>query len=113
MRLRPERDERGNVVCVARAQLVDADAPRPDSIATEIEGMPLIPVSSALLFRLVPGDRLKLRDAHGSDRTLRVVAVNEWGAVVTTKRTTHLVDGTAMRFRRTVGVVQGIRPATA
>ncbi|MGE3359106.1 MAG: pyruvate kinase [Acidimicrobiia bacterium] len=113
VRLHPRRNQRGVVETPALALLVDAEH------LDELDGDPggegfgemaVVPVTAPFLRRLVPDDRVRLEDARGATRVLRVTAVNDRGAVVTANRTTYLVDGTRLRFKRHKGAVGPLTP---
>lgn len=67
-----------------------------------------IALPADFLNQLVPGDRIELVDALAARRKLRVVAVNEWGAVVRAKRPVALIEGTVLHFGRNSGAITAL-----
>jgi pyruvate kinase len=71
IKCRPKRDVRGRVVTPARIWLTPYDAPKPPpGPATAC-----VPLSASFLKQLKPGDKIRLRDARGAQRTLHVSQV--------------------------------------
>ncbi len=92
VRIRPTRDVLGRVVAPARVWLTPAGVhePPPSPAAA------CLPVPSAWLARLRPGDCLKLTDARDARRSFRVVDVAERGCWVETHKTAYVVPGTVL-----------------
>ena len=99
IKLRPQRDARGQVVDPARAWLTSteepSDPPEP--------GMAVLTVPRRWLITRDAGDLLVFEDARGSKRQLALEAVDETpdkgGFVVTARKTTYLETGTLLRVR--------------
>ncbi|MBL8816688.1 MAG: hypothetical protein JNL58_11710 [Planctomyces sp.] len=92
VRIRPQRDTFGRVTAPARVWLTAEEAPsNPPSQADVV-----LPVSSVWLTRLCVGDRLRLTDARGARRTLKVVEISEYGCWVEAKKTSYVVPGTIL-----------------
>ncbi|MCC6438967.1 MAG: hypothetical protein IT196_28350 [Acidimicrobiales bacterium] len=108
-RLHPRRNARGVVEAPALALLVDAEQ-LDDAGAGTGPDLTIIPVAAPFVHRLVPDDRVRLEDARGAKRVLRVTAVNERGAVVAVNRTTYLVNGTVLQYKRHSGTVGPLTP---
>lgn len=105
VRLRPLRDARGRAVTPAGALLVPTGA---DTPADPL--LPAIPVPRAFLAHLRAGARIHLRDARGSGRVLRVVAVTPSAARITAWDTTYLETGTRLLGPRGNGTVGELPP---
>jgi pyruvate kinase len=96
VRIRPRRDSIGRVTAPARVWLTaQEDAQAPPSPADAC-----LPLPAGWLARLRPGLRLKLTDARGSRRVLRVVAVSDRGCWAEANQTLYVVPGTVLRHRR-------------
>jgi len=92
VRLRPSRNELGQVVAAARVWLTAARRPaRPPE-----PGLVTLPVDGAWLARRREGDELLLRDTRGSKRRLLLAAAAPGGFIVTTEKTTYLGTGTVL-----------------
>lgn len=92
VKVRPTRDDLGRVTEPARLWLTAAPATAP------LGDTPL-PVSREWLARLRPGDRVKFKDARGSERQMKVRSVSADGASAELDETTYLVTGTKLRLR--------------
>jgi pyruvate kinase len=87
--LRPRHDELGAVVAAARAWL----APEGSETGTRHDGYAVLPVPSAWLDALSPGDHVAFTDARGEHRSLQVGAGSAEGRWVETRRGAYLVSG--------------------
>jgi pyruvate kinase len=92
VKVRPERDDLGQVTEPARLWLTADPATAP------VAHVP-VPVPRDWLARLRPRDRVKLKDARGSERQLKVVSVAAGGATADLDQTAYLVTGTRLRIR--------------
>lgn len=97
VKLRPRRNELGEVTAPARAWLTTAENPvePPDA------DMPAITVPRSWLDRRRSGDVLRLHDARGAKRRLELSAFDQnscepGGFVITTDKTTYLATGTVL-----------------
>ena len=94
LKLRPQRDDFGNVVAPARVGLRIAGA------ATPIEGASAcIGVDGEWLGRLELGDHLDFTDARGSKRSLKIVHRDGTGVLAETDRSCYLVPETRLKRR--------------
>jgi pyruvate kinase len=96
VRIRPRRDPLGRVTAPARIWLSAQEAPQ----APPSEADACLPLPADWLARLRIGWRLKLTDARGSRRVLRVVAVSERGCWAEACHTLYVVPGTVLRHPR-------------
>ncbi|MGB2920219.1 MAG: pyruvate kinase [Mycobacterium sp.] len=97
VKLRPHRNELGQVTAPARAWLTTADHP----VAPPEANMPAITVPQTWLDRRRSGDVLRLHDARGSKRRLELSAGDQnscepGGFVIATDKTTYLATGTVL-----------------
>ena len=89
IKCRPKRDLRGRVVTPARIWLTPNDNPAPPpGPATAC-----VPLSASFLKRLRPGDKIRLRDARGAQRTLRVSQVFGRSCWAEVKQTVYFMPG--------------------
>jgi pyruvate kinase len=98
VKLRPHRNELGQVTAPARAWLTTTNEPADPPEA----GMPSIKVSRKWLGRRRAGDVLHLHDTRGSKRRLELVggartSSKSGGFVVTADKTTYLATGTVLK----------------
>jgi len=68
VKCRPRRDVYGRVLTPARIWLTPAEHPEP----APNPGAPCIPLAAGFLKKLRPGDKLRLSDSRGAQRTLRI-----------------------------------------
>jgi pyruvate kinase len=108
VRWRPERDQRGHAVRPARLWLAPPGEPPP-------AGEPVsaaIPVDGAWLEGVQPGDRIRLRDARGKKRRLKVVGkagAGRWGEC---DRTGYVETGTQLELESSGAIASvGVLPA--
>ncbi len=94
-RVRPKRDALGRVVAPGRV-LFSADA---GTDATRGEFV-LVPAPERFVKRLAVGDRVRLSDARGADRTLTVTHTGPEGARAETSKTVYFATGLALRRRK-------------
>jgi pyruvate kinase len=97
IKLRPRRNELGQVTAPAQAWLTTTDSPADPPRA----GMPPLKVPREWLGRRVGGDVLHLHDTRGSKRRLELKAgaqtlSESGGFVVTANKTTYLATGTVL-----------------
>lgn len=97
VKLRPRKNELGQVTAPARAWLTTSEEP----VAPSEAGMPSIKVSQHWLSRRRDGDVLVLHDTRGSKRRLELhrgaqTSSDSHGFVVTAYKTTYLATGTAL-----------------
>ncbi len=97
LKLRPQRDELGNVV--AAATLLLHPAGRPPALAAH----PCIGVEPAWLERVNAGQRLYFTDARGASRRLKVVGGDQHGLLAETDQTAYLVPETQLEHGRQAG----------
>ncbi len=93
VRLRPGRDPLGQVVTAGRGWLTSARKPA----APPEPGLVSIPVDKGWLSRRREGEHLRLRDARGASRVLRVTAAARGGFVVTAEKSVYLSTGTKLK----------------
>jgi len=93
VRIRPRRDECGRVTAAARVWLTAATARAEPPTAADAT----LPVPAAWLARLRAGERVRLVDARGSDRELKIVDANRDGAWAESAKTTYVVPGTVLK----------------
>lgn len=91
-KVRPERDDLGQVTEPARLWLTTDPSTAP-------VGHTPVPIPREWLARLRARDRVKLKDARGSERQLKVVSVAAGGATAELDQTAYLVTGTRLRIR--------------
>ena len=92
VRIRPHRDVYGRVTAPARVWLTADLAPcSPPSLADAA-----LPVSATWLAELHSGDRLKLTDARGSKRFLKVVDTTDQGCWAEATKTIYVVPGSVL-----------------
>jgi len=92
VRIRPKRDDLGRVVEPARVWLTPderRDAPAGPADAT-------LPLPLRFLKGLTPGTKVRLRDARGSRRTLRVESRKGGSLWATSSKTAYVTKGTVM-----------------
>ena len=97
VKLRPKKDELGNVIAPAQAWLTSAEQPA----SPPLPGMACLPVPRRWLRRRTVGDVLCLRDTRGARRELVVREVAEStdsvdGFVVSADKTSYLATGTVL-----------------
>ena len=89
IKCRPKRDVRGRVVTPARIWLTPYDAPKPPpGPATAC-----VPLSASFLKQLKPGDKIRLRDARGAQRTLHVSQVLGTCCWAEARQTVYFLSG--------------------
>ncbi|WP_053004823.1 pyruvate kinase [Kocuria sp. SM24M-10] len=104
-KIKPVRDSRGRVTAPARLWLGDPD-PGVDDDA------PAVPVADpAWIAARVPGERLRLKDARGSGRTLRVLEATGPGVLVECSKTVYFATGLAVEAEDGTEGVLGELPA--
>ena len=94
VKLRPERDAFGEVVVPGRVWLYAAEQPAPPPAPCSGR----LGVPGAWLFEREPGDVLRLRDARGVRRRLRIVDVGRDGAWAAIRRAAYVVPGTPIEL---------------
>jgi pyruvate kinase len=104
-KIKPTRDSGGRVTAPARLWLGEAD-PAVDDDA------PAVPVAGAAWTAArTPGERLRLKDARGSGRTLRVLEATGPGVLVECAKTVYFATGLAVRAEDGTEGVLGELPA--
>ena len=86
LKVRPKRDEYGRVVQPARIVFAG-----PNHVESTTDELPVVPVDDDVIAGAEPGDELRLRDARGRSRKLRVAHTTETAIEVTTDRTVYFV----------------------
>ncbi|MFF0943765.1 pyruvate kinase [Kocuria sp. CPCC 205300] len=104
-KIKPARDSRGRVTDPARLWLGEAD-PAVDDDA------PSVPLADpAWTAARVPGEKLRLKDARGSGRTLRVLEATGPGVLVECSKTVYFATGLAVEAEDGTEGVLGELPA--
>ena len=101
LKLRPRRDASGHVI---KPALVSFGAPEHQE-ATPIPLAGDETANQGILARVRPGETLRLADARGSNRTLRVEESSETGVVVSARKTIYWATGTQVQTEHGVLVV--------
>jgi pyruvate kinase len=96
VRWKPRRDAQGHVIDPARIWLTSRERPQaaPQSAAASLF------VDDAWLASLEIGDTVKLKDARGSKRTLRIVARTDAAVWAESKQTAYVMPNTTLRLVR-------------
>ncbi|MBK3870393.1 pyruvate kinase [Pseudomonas stutzeri] len=94
-KVRPRRDCYGRVICPARVRLAWTKAGLNDS---DTDACLMVTSDKALTVRA--GDTLRLRDARGSKRKMKVVAANQDGCLAELNKTAYFTDGIQIKQRR-------------
>ena len=84
-KLRPEKNERGEIVQPLQILLSDQEV--------DTNGMPMVPLSSEDLKKLAVGDLLSFRDARNKKRKLEIIETHENGLIALSFKTTFLETG--------------------
>ncbi len=113
LRVRPVRDAFGRVTRRGRLRLLPAGGPEDRAPSNE----PVVLVPKAWLARRWSRESLRITDARGSRRTLRIDVRGPKGAIVSLDRTTYFSNGLVIEAREPSGrpdraVISGV-PATA
>jgi len=103
LKVRPLRAADGRVLRQARIWLTASGQPPPGAADAGLV------VEAAWLDQLASGDRVRLRDARGSNRKWRVVECTPGGCWAESRKTTYLKNGTVLRLQR---ASSGDGPAT-
>lgn len=93
LKVRPEKDVRGKVVRAAHISLVSHGS-------SEQSSTPAIPVPEKWLDGLAPGDKVRLLDASGSPRRLKVISKGRHCAKAELSKTTYFETGLALWYKR-------------
>ncbi|MHC8406861.1 pyruvate kinase [Pseudomonas sp. TMB3-21] len=93
LKIRPQRDETGNVLKSARLYLTSDSVTATDAIQLPADWLEPIEV----------GDQLKCRDARFSRRTLRVIEKQAQGVLVELDKTTYLMSGLQLKLQNPAG----------
>jgi pyruvate kinase len=96
VKFRPQRDPFGRVTAPARVWLYAEEEARPSPTPADAS----LPVPCAWLRGLEPGDVLRVVDARGASRALRVVAVDTDGCWAECRSTCYVEPGTKLRVER-------------
>jgi pyruvate kinase len=107
LKIRPQRDASGIVTARSLVWLgeIDEDAAKGIEGALAAEVLPLKRGSSDVVAGLHEGDELRLIDARGSSRTLRVEVRGSAGLLVSADKTVYWQTGTELRSARGVLIV--------
>lgn len=92
IRLKPERDDCGLVVAVARVWLTPAERPTPPPAPADA----CLPVDHGWLNLLAVGEQIHFTDARGSERTLWVTQPRAHGCWAEASKTSYIVTGTEL-----------------
>jgi pyruvate kinase len=92
IKIRPERDEFGRVVAPARVWLTAMQGGRPAPTPAKA----VLPVPGVWMRTLEAGESLRLTDARGAHRTMRVLEANADGVWVEAYKTAYIVPGTKL-----------------
>jgi pyruvate kinase len=91
-RIRPKRDAYGRVTAPARVWLY------PESgVAAGKPTVASLPLPAAWLSRLYAGEKLRLTDARGAERSMVVIDATAEGCLAETTKTIYIVPGTILR----------------
>ncbi len=90
---RPSRNKLGKVLAPARIRF--CSAPKETQ-----SGETVIPVAGKLVAKARAGDRIRLEDARGRRRSLRVIDVADSCCVCEARKTAYVVPGTRLALRR-------------
>jgi pyruvate kinase len=96
VKVRPQRDPFGRVTAPARVWLFPEDEERQSPTPCDAS----LPVPRTWLRGLVRGDILRLVDARGASRALRVVATDVEGCWTESRKTCYVEPGTMLRVER-------------
>jgi len=96
VRVKPNRNEYGQVSAPARIWLTSNEGPARAPSAADAQ----LRVPGAWLRQLVPGDDLRLIDARDSNRVFRVVDATAGGCWAECRKTAYLAPGTVLRLAR-------------
>ncbi len=114
LKIRPKRNELGEVVAPAIILLVPADkksklTASPDSAKKSTQAVAgtipkfEIPLPFVWLKKCRPGDRVIFTDARGSNRKWKVLSISPEGVWVEVKKTAYLTSGVEFRLKRKGG----------
>ncbi len=95
MKIRPRRDHRGSVVVPARIWLTPARAPEPPPFGVDAE----LGIEGDVLEAAQPGDRLRVEDARGRKRRVRIDEVHGTSLLGSLRRTLYVPDGGTVRIK--------------
>lgn len=109
MKIRPKKNDIGEIVRPARIWLTKNGNSKPSSIKADFS----IPVEKDWLSQLSKGDHIKLEDSRKALRTMKVVDVLEEGCLAEAKKAIYITSGTVLvaaskndnvlEFKTTVG----------
>lgn len=102
VKIRPKRDLHGGVAEPARVWLFSEERPRAAPTAADAS----LPVPAAWMRGIIPGDTIRLVDARGASRALRVVAVDTEGCWLESNKTCYVETGTVLHLEREDGTAQ-------
>ncbi|MGA4642532.1 pyruvate kinase [Stutzerimonas stutzeri] len=94
-KVRPTRDCYGQVISPAHVRITWATA-----AINESDTDPCLMVTSDKALAVRAGDTLRLRDARGSKRKMKVIASDEEGCLAELKKTAYFTDGRQIKQRR-------------
>ncbi len=94
LKVRPKRNERGQVIRPARIWLY------PENASCGMDAADAnLQVDAAWLKQLASGDRIRLSDTRDSRRTWRIREVSNDGCWAETKKTTYVANGTVLHWQ--------------
>ena len=93
VKVRPTRDDFGQLTAPARVWLTDAAEPS----APYTQADALLPMPTSWLAQLEVGDEIALTDARGAQRSMHVVECAERGCWAEVTKTTYIVPGTVLQ----------------
>jgi pyruvate kinase len=99
LKIRPLRARDGEVLRPARIWLTDSPLDQPEQRVADAS----LTLESAWLRQLREGDRIRLRDARGSNRDWRVVEATAAGRWAESRKTTYVANGTFLRIQHGSG----------
>ena len=105
LKYRPRRDAYGRVVSPARIFLTPVRDPETPSAEADA----CLPLAAAWLAKLVPGDRIKFRDARGAARSMRVTEVDGRSRWAQSSQTSYLMPGLVLEAISSNSAPQNVR----
>lgn len=96
LKVRPLRGRDGTVLRPARIWLTDAPGQQPENSGADAS----LVMDGDWLRQARTGDRIRLRDARGSNRRWRIVDVTPAGCWAESRKTTYLMNGTSLCLRQ-------------
>jgi pyruvate kinase len=110
LKIKPDRSATGDVLAPALVRLVS----RPDDDTHRGPGVMVSVDDPGWVMRRVPGELIEVVDARGARRKWTVIEADSTGCLVSSAKTTYLVNGTTLRCRNepndAAAAVAGITP---